>query len=344
MYAALRHGDNFWCDVPVQGAIGQLSGEVEYARTHFHFIERGGKRSGQKEITPSHGVSSKVTQAARGMLTKERADGSMKICAMGQPVVYGDLLGQYPAMPLIEKAAAGGSEKEVWLAYFRMEERTDGSGGKKPLPPEQLPWLLSGPTPSVKEARSKALTAALSQLKHAAVIDTDREGPDDPRTYDDGAWLRRLADGARGKVVIEERAVPGSFRNEDKAPATQAQLCGFVRSLQADAVRFTGGVVRTWGADMVKHLERIDDGSGKLIVVDALAGVRSFMPDAKPSKGFALGADFLVPIFYPGVKYKHKGLADAKMIGGIVTGFFEAYIEYYGLTEADLAAAISQYA
>jgi hypothetical protein len=32
------------------------------------------------------------------------------------------------------------------------------------------------------------------------------------------------------------------------------------------------------------------------------------------------------------------------MIGGIVTGFFEAYIEYYGLTEADLAAAISQYA
>ena len=138
--------------------------------------------------------------------------------------------------------------------------------------------------------------------------------------------------------------MPGSFRNEDKAPATQAQLCGFVRSLQDDAVRFTGGVVRTWGADMVKHLGRIDDGSGKLIIVDALAGVRSFMPNAKPSKGFALGADFLVPIFYPGKKYKHKGLADARMIGGIVTGFFEAYIEYFRLTEADLAAAISQHA
>ena len=35
---------------------------------------------------------------------------------------------------------------------------------------------------------------------------------------------------------------------------------------------------------------------------------------------------------------------DAKMIGGIVTGFFEAYVEYFGLTEADLVAAISHHA
>ena len=73
-----------------------------------------------------------------------------------------------------------------------------------------------------------------------------------------------------------------------------------------------------------------------------MASLQSVSFATKPdgtSKGFALGADFLVPIFYPGTKYTHKGLADAKMIGGIVTGFFEAYIEYYGLTEADLGAA-----
>ena len=151
--------------------------------------------------------------------------------------------------------------------------------------------------------------------------------------------------------TVESRASAGSFRNEDKAPASQQQLNGFLRSVAADAARFTAirqapaGVVRTWGADMVKHLEqlKVDDGNGNFVVADGLASVRSFMPDAKPSKGFALGADFLVPIFYPGTKYKHKGLSDAKMIGGILTGFFKAYIKYFNLTEADLDTAIAKY-
>ena len=52
------------------------------------------------------------------MLTNERADGSMKIPAPGQPVVYGDLLGQYPAMPLIDIASLGGTPKDVWLTFW----------------------------------------------------------------------------------------------------------------------------------------------------------------------------------------------------------------------------------
>ena len=32
------------------------------------------------------------------------------------------------------------------------------------------------------------------------------------------------------------------------------------------------------------------------------------------------------------------------MIGGILTGFFKAYIKYFNLTEADLDAAIAKYA
>jgi len=251
---------------------------------------------------------------------------------------------------LIDEAADGGSEKDVWLTLFRMEERADGSGGIKPLPPDKLPFLVSGPTTAQKTARGKALIAAKSQLACAATLDSDREGPTQAGTYDDGAWLE-AKDKSTG-ATVESRPSAGSYRNEDKAPASQQQLNSFLRSVAADAARFTAiteapeGVVRTWGADMVKHLEqlKVDDGNGNFVTADGLAGVRSFMPGIAPSKGFAAGADFLVPVFYPGKKYKHKGLSDAKMIGGILTGFFEAYIEYFGLDEADLTAAISQYA
>ena len=351
MYQTSQIGDEFWCEVAIKDAHNQEPGEVEWVRTHFHVKDQGGQKRGQREVEPLHNTSGAERSASRGMEACERADGSMRINAKGKPRVYGDLHDQYPAMSLIDVAADGGSgsEEAVWTELFTMAERADGSGGIKPLPPDQLAFQLSGPTTAQTTARGKALLAAQSQLKCAAALDTDREGPTQAGTYDDGAWLEAWDEGTG--ATVESRASAGSFRNEDKAPASQQQLNGFLRSVAADAARFTAirqapaGVVRTWGADMVKHLEqlKVDDGNGNFVVADGLASVRSFMPDAKPSKGFALGADFLVPIFYPGTKYKHKGLSDAKMIGGILTGFFKAYIKYFKLSPADLDTAIAKY-
>ena len=103
----------------------------------------------------------------------------------------------------------------------------------------------------------------------------------------------------------------------------------------------TGGIVHCWGADMETHCLA---NTQRVLCVDALAGIRSFLPTATPKNGFPLGADFLVPVFYPGVVYKHQGMSDARMIAGIVTGFFEAIIEFFDLSEADLDEHIESFA
>ncbi len=249
-----------------------------------------------------------------------------------------------PALKMVDVAMGGGKEEHIWTKLFTMRERADGSGGMKPLPPLTLPFE----TRAAKKARRNALLAAKSQLTHRATIDTDREGPRDEDTYDDAAWLRR----EDGDAELDSRPVEGSVRNEDLKPLSQQQLDSFLQGLKADARRFTGHVVRTWGWDMVRHLERLKrrpspwhpDSNSELVIVDALEAIRSLLPNAKPLKGFCLAADFLVPIFYPGTEYEHKGLSDARMMGGIVTGFFKAYIRYHELSEKDLDTAAAKFA
>ena len=327
---ASKPGDDWFGEVPV--ATGGVSASLAASpdggvkldirperralRTHFKVRSNG-------TLAPAHKTGGTEQKLLRGMAPNERIDGSVVYGNKGLRPDFAEMHKQYPARALIKAAENGASAKAVWLQLFR-----DERDGMAPLDLDTLPFLVSGPTTSQRKARAGALRAARSQKRHAAAFDLDREGKNQPLTYDVSGWMQAGA---------ESGPVTGSVRNEDKAPVTEEQLQDFYDNLAADALRLTGGLVRTWGNDMEKHA--IANGSDKLDVVDALAAVRSFLPGAKPSQHFALGADFLVPIFYPGTKYEHKGLADARMIGGIVTGFFDALIEYFDLSDADLCEA-----
>ena len=330
---ASSQGDDWFGEVPV--ATGGVSASLSVApnggvkldvrperrllRTHFKVRPSGA-------LAPAHEIGGTEKRLLRGMGPNEAADGSV---AYGNKGIRHDFVAmhqQYPARALIKAAEDGASEKAVWLQLFR-----DERDGMKPLDLDTLPFLVSGSTPSQRKARAGALRAARSQKQHAAAIDLDREGKSQPLTYDVAGWVQA------GEESEESGPVAGSARNEDKSPVTEEQLQNFYANLAADARRLTGGTVRTWGDDMHKHA--IANGGAELDVVDALAALRSFLPTAKPSKHFSLAADFLVPIFYPGEKYKHKALSDARMIGGIVTGFFDALIEYFNLSDADLNEA-----
>ena len=327
-----EQGDHIFCLVPltlvrptlsVQGGVVrlQLAPRTVELRTHF--------RADCRSTRTAHKVSSSQQKAWRGMQPSELADGSLrKSSGHGTRADYASLQKVYPAVALRELAEKDAPTKDLWLALFRMERN-----GHKPLAPDALQFRVGGITDSARCARGNVLKAVRSFRETLSTIGLDREGGSQARTYDVAGSL---------KVGDEEaKPIAGSFRNAGKEPGSAEQLDDFYRNLEKAAAELTGGVVHCWGADMETHCEA---NTQRVLCVDALAGIRSFLPTATPKGGIPLGADFLVPVFYPGVVYKHQGMSDARMIAGIVTGFFDAIIEFFDLSEADLDEHIESFA
>ena len=300
----------------------QLTPRVVILRTHFVVLANG-------YLRPKHVVGSSQQNAWRGMRSGELADGSMRKSSGGgasKPDFYA-MAGMYPTIRLVDAANGGAKPDQIWMTLFEQE-------GWAPLAPDELPFRVGGPTDSQMNARLGMLRA-IQSFKEAVdgiAIDLDREGRTQATTYDTSA---AVTVGGEEATMLE-----GSYRNKDKAPASASQNKYFYQQLELAAHNMTGGVVRTWGPDMLTHCEEHSDD---VYAVDALAGIRTLLPQAKPKRGFCLAGGFLTPVFYPGAVYQHTGFSDACHIGGIVSGFCDAYVQFFDLTAADLDSATQRF-